>query len=94
MKTRLFIAYVGNIVDTASTLYLFGKGHPELNPLMAWLLQCPLLFGIVKICTMTVVIVLLWMFRKKMCSLLASWVAALVYGAIAVYYSMIFTLLP
>ena len=78
MKTRLIIAYLGNIIDTVSTLYLFREGHPELNPLMAWLLQCPLLFGIVKICTMTAVIVLLWMLRGKKCFRFASWVAALV----------------
>ena len=92
MKTRLTIANLGNIIDTATTLYLFSMGYPELNPAMAWLLQWPLLFGVVKICTMTVITALLWIYRDGKCVRFASWFAAIVYGAIAVYYGMILTL--
>ena len=38
MKIRLLIAFIGNLIDTAATIYLTGLGYTEINPIMAPLL--------------------------------------------------------
>jgi hypothetical protein len=49
MEKRLYIAFIGNIIDAIATVILCGKGFVELNPVMAFLLQWTILFLIVKL---------------------------------------------
>ena len=93
MKTRLIITGASNLADTAATLYLFGCGYAEANPIMAWLLQWPLRFALVKIGAMTTVVAWLWWERDSRYARIASWVAAVTYGAVALYYIYFFTFL-
>lgn len=82
MKTRLIIAGLGNVIDTLSTVYLHRLGYVEANPVMAMLLPHPWLFVLVKLCVFTALLLWLWMRRAKA----AATVAAVVYGAVAMYY--------
>lgn len=91
MRTRLTIAFLGNLIDTAATLYLSGLGYMEANPVMAWLLRWPAVFAGVKIGAMTAVVWWLWKRRGDRYAALAATVAAMVYGAVSVYYIVFFT---
>lgn len=82
----LIIAYLGNIIDTAATLYLADKGFIEANPFMGMLLQTPCMFALVKISLMTIVVIRLWTCRENKYARIASWVGAVVYGALSLYY--------
>ena len=87
MKTALLIAWIGNLIDTASTVTLCcGHGFAEVNPIMAWFLHIPVLFVAVKLTAMTAVCVWLWRNRNDKKANIASWIAAVVYGVIAIYY--------
>ena len=90
MTTRLLIAFWGNLIDTAATLYLSSLGYIETNPVMARLLQCPVAFAGVKIAAMTAVVWWIWKRRGDRKASAASWVTAVVYGAIAIYYAVFF----
>lgn len=82
MKPRLTIAYIGNLIDIVSTLYFTSIGFVEINPIMAWLLQWPILFIAVKILVMTFYVILLWYARHEMMAVIASWFASLLYGVL------------
>ena len=84
----LLIAYIGNIIDTAATLYLADKGFFEANPIMASLLGTPFMFALVKISVMTILVIRLWTCRENKYARAASWVAAAVYGALSLYYGV------
>lgn len=86
MKTRLTIAYIGNLIDLIATLYLTKQGFHEVNPFMRPLLGCPWLFAAVKILAMTWVCLFLWKRREDRHALPLATLAAVVYGLIAVYY--------
>lgn len=86
MKLLLFIAWLGNLIDTAATLYLAGLGYHEANPIMRPLLQYPLAFVVVKLCTMAAVLQWLWNERNNKLAMITSWFAAILYGGIATYY--------
>lgn len=90
MTTPLLIAYLGNFIDMVSTLCLYGLGYTELNPIMAPLLQWPALFALVKCCAMGYALRILWRNRAHQMAKVLAWVAAGVYGAIAVYYAVFF----
>lgn len=60
MKTYLTIAYLGNFIDMVSTLYLYGLGYTELNPIMAPLLRFPAVFAVVKLFAMGCALHILW----------------------------------
>lgn len=91
MRTRLALACLGNLIDTAATLYLSSLGYIEANPVMAWLLQWPAVFAGVKIGAMTAAVWWLWKRRGDRYAALAATVAAMVYGAVSVYYIVFFT---
>lgn len=94
MKNRLLIAWIGNLIDTASTVILCcWHGFAEVNPIMAWLLRCPVLFVAVKLTAMTSVGIWLWRNRNDKKATIASWIAATAYGSIAVYYAIVFGIL-
>lgn len=86
MKTRLIIAYIGNIIDLISTLNLTEQGFYEVNPFMKLLLGCPWLFAAVKLLAMTWVCLFLWKRREDRHALPLATFAAAVYGLIAAYY--------
>lgn len=93
MKTLLLIAYLGNLIDTAATLYLHSLGFVEANPVMARLLCHPVAFAAVKIVAMTAVVWWIWRRRGDRKASAAAWIAAAVYGGVAIYYVLFFTLL-
>lgn len=89
MTPLLIIAGLGNFIDTLSTLYLYGLGYVEANPVMALLLPHPWLFVLVKLTVMTALLLWLWKRRAKS----AATVAAVVYGAVAMYYGIFFLII-
>ena len=93
MKTHLTIVFIGNLIDTAATLYLTAMGYHELNPVMRPLLQAPVLFVMVKLCAMGCAMHILWRNRAHRNAELLAWIAAAVYGAIAVYYGVWFAVM-
>ena len=86
MKTRLTIAYIGNLIDLIATLYLTKQGFHEVNPFMRPLLACPWLFTAVKLLAMTLVCLFLWKRREDRHALPLATFASAVYGLIATYY--------
>ena len=88
----LIIAYIGNIIDTAATLYLYSKGGLEINPFMALLLKSPWMFAVVKISIMSILVMRLWACREDKTAKIAAWVAAAIYGALSLYYCVIFAI--
>ena len=93
MKTHLTIAFIGNLIDTAATLYLTAMGYHELNPVMRPLLQAPVLFILVKLFAMGCALHILWRNRAHRAAHWMAWLAAAVYGAIAIYYGVFLTVL-
>lgn len=82
MTPLLIIAGLGNVIDTLSTVYLHSLGYVEANPVMALLLPHPWLFVLVKLCVFTAL--LLWLHKRR--AKAAATLAAVVYGAVAIYY--------
>ena len=88
MKTKLIIAWIGNLIDIFATLYLLNNYSYfyELNPLMRWLLQWPVLAIICKL--VVVGGILIYIFCKldaKYADIMANF-AAILYGGLGVYY--------
>lgn len=90
MKTRLTIIWLCNLVDTISTLYLYGLGYVEANPIMNWLLQTPCLFVMVKLLTMSAIVLYLATRPLTKYTITTSWIVSIIYGAIAIYYCTFF----
>lgn len=91
MKTKLIIAYIGNIIDAAATLVLTQCfGFKEINPIMAWLLQWPVLATFFKIAVVTCVLVFLYNTERSKHTEAIATVAATLYGGLALYYIMVF----
>lgn len=94
MAVLLSIGWLCNLIDTVATVYLHSVYmYLETNPVMAWLLQWPWLFIFVKIAAMTAVALWLWRERGNCYARAAAWVAAAVYGAVALYYVQFFLFL-
>lgn len=92
MKIPLLIAYLGNFIDMVSTLYLYGLGYTEINPIMAPLLRFPAVFVFVKLFAMGCALHILWRNRAHRAAQRLAWLAAAVYGAISIYYCAFFAL--
>ena len=90
MKAFLIIAWLCNLIDTIATVYLTSIGYVEANPVMAQLLSYPLLFITVKTLLMTGLCAYLWLKRTDKHAKPLATLAAIVYGAIAVYYVWFF----
>ena len=86
MKLLLLIAWLGNLIDTIATVYLTSLGYVEANPIMAQLLNCPVIFVIVKIALMTGLCAYLWLKRLDKHAMPMAIVASVVYGLITAYY--------
>ena len=77
-----------------ATLYLCCNGYAfEANPVMAWLLQWPFAFAVVKIGAMTAVVLWIWICRDSRYARITAAAGAIIYGGIAVYYMILFCLL-
>lgn len=87
------IIWTGNIIDLVATLHLTGLGYQEANPVMAALLPHPLLFTLVKIGGMAAATWILWKNKGYESARITAWVAAGLYGLIALYYLAVFPLL-
>ena len=92
MKVLITTFFVGNLVDIVATLFFTGLGLPELNPIVAVLLNWPLVFVAVKLIIASVLSYILWIERADKLAIACAWVLALVYGAIAIYYLVGFAL--
>lgn len=90
IRTSLIIAWLGNLVDMVSTLYLHSIGFVEANPVMACLLNTPLVFTLVKIATMTLLLLYLWRKREDKHAAALAVLAAVIYGATTAYYVWFF----
>ena len=90
MKALLIITWLGNLIDTIATVYLTSIGYIEANPIMAQLLAYPIVFIVVKIALMTGLCTYLWLKRTDKHAKPLATFAAIVYGAIAVYYAWFF----
>ena len=90
MKALLIIAWLGNLIDMIATVYLTSIGYTEINPIMAYLLVNPIVFIVVKIVVMTGVCTYLWLKRTSKYSKPLATFAATVYGAISIYYMLVF----
>lgn len=93
MKTPIMIIWMGNLIDLAATLCLTELGYQEANPFMAALLPYPALFATVKIGAMAAATWILWRNRGYRSARVTAWVAAGLYGGIAVYYLAVFPML-
>lgn len=93
MKLRLTIAFLGNLIDMVATLWLVSLGYHEANPVMRWLLNYPILFVTVKLGLMAALLCYLWHERENKLAVIASWIAAVVYGAISIYYCVWFIII-
>lgn len=93
MDKRLSIAFIGNIIDAIATVILCGKGFVELNAAMAFLLQWPILFLIVKLTLGSGVVYYLSRQERDRNWEIAATVAAVIYGALGLYYIIWFLIM-
>lgn len=92
-RLKLYSIGFGNLVDTVATLYLYQTGlFVELNPVMAFFLQNPVIFAIVKIGLITAIIIRLWKEREDKKAQIAINIGCWIYGLIALYYAILIVL--
>ena len=76
-----------NIIDIIATLYLcYKEAFVEINPFIAFLLQYPILFVVVKIGLMTIVLVRLWNGREDKRVNIVINIGYYLYGILCLYY--------
>lgn len=94
MKTKLIIAFIGNIIDIVSTLILMRYYEfIEINPVMAWLLQWPVLAAACKIIAVTGILLFIYYTKRDKYTDLMANIAAMIYGGLGLYYIIIFIIL-
>lgn len=86
MILRLFIAFIGNLIDMIATLYLVNCGYHEANFVMRSCLHYPPFFIFIKLILMSYVVYKLWQERNNKIAILLSYFAAIVYGFLSIYY--------
>lgn len=86
MKTTLIIIWIGNLIDTLATLYFTNLGFTELNPIVYYLLQWPVVFVAVKLTIMLIFTYVFWLAREMKMAIVMSKVACIIYTTIAIYY--------
>ena len=91
IKTKLIIAGVGNFIDAMATYILTQYlGFIEINPTMDWMLQWPELAIAFKIISVTAILLFAYYTkRQKYINGFATF-AAILYGAMGIYYLVIF----
>lgn len=90
MKFRLITAYMFNIFDLITTMYLvhlFGLSV-EGNPIGRWLIQTNLVY-VVKIAVVGLALLLLWKFKNNRFAIVGSWVILITFSLLAVYHVFI-----
>ena len=92
MKIRLYLIIIFNMIDAYCTIYLNDHGGAELNPLVVWLLQWPMVFIWTKLIISVLFAICLWKLREQKFSNLIVWLAFVPYCIIAIYYIMLFIL--
>jgi hypothetical protein len=93
MIKKLYLIGFGNLVDTVATLYLYQTGmFVELNPVMAFFLQNPFIFAVVKIGLITAILIRLWKEREDKKAQIATNIGCWIYGLIAIYYAILLVL--
>ncbi len=94
MKTKIRIAAIGNLIDAFATYILYTKfGFTELNLAMAFLLQWPILFLIVKLALGFGILYYLSKQEYNKYVEIAATTAAVLYGAIGLYYIIWFIII-
>lgn len=90
---KLLIIWFGNLIDTIATLTLYQTGmFVELNPVMAALLQNPVLFGVVKIGLISLILIKLYKEQNDRKAQIAINIGCWIYGLIALYYAILVAL--
>lgn len=94
MKTKLTIAGIGNIIDAVATFILTQYfGFLEINPIMAWLLQWPILAVVSKVIVVTGILLFAYYTKRQQYMNIFATFAALLYGSMGIYYIVFFTVL-
>jgi hypothetical protein len=94
MKTKLIIAYIGNIIDVVATLILTQYyGFVEINPFMAWMLQWPFLAMSFKMMIMTGIVQYIYCAKKDKYTEMMANIVMIMYGGLGLYYITIFMML-
>ena len=93
MKARLIATAVFNIIDIIATLVTTQSGFVEVNPIAALLLNEPNVFVFVKFTVVTALLLYLWVNRQHRFARVASWIAFGMYGALVMYYAVVFYVL-
>lgn len=90
---KIYLIGLGNLIDTIATLCLYQTGmFVELNPVMAFFLQNPFIFAVVKIGVITGILIRLWQEREDKKSQIAMNIGCWIYGLIALYYAVLLVL--
>ena len=94
MKATLIIAGIGNIIDAVATFILTQYfGFLEINPIMAWLLQWPVLAVVSKVIVVTCILLFAYYTKRQRYMDIFATFAALLYGSMGIYYIVFFTVL-
>lgn len=94
MKLKLIIAGIGNLIDAVATFILTQYlGFKEINPIMAWLLQWPVLAMVSKIIVVTSILFYAYYTKRQQYMNVFATFAALLYGSMGVYYIVSFVIL-
>lgn len=94
MKTKLYIAGAGNLIDAIATYILTQYyGAIELNPFMAWLLRYPEFAMILKVSIVTLILIYVYYSERTKYSNTLATFAAVLYGFMGLYYIVMFIVL-
>ena len=86
MKILLYLIIVFNMIDVYCSIYLMGYGAIELNPIMSFLLQYPIVAIWVKLLVSILFSIIVWKMRKYKSSYIVTWVAFILYLILVIYY--------
>ena len=90
---KLITIWLGNLIDTIATITLYQTGmFVELNPVMAALLQNPVLFGVIKISIISTILIRLNKEKEDRKAQIAINIGCWIYGLIALYYAILVAL--
>lgn len=86
-QKRIITIFICNIIDAAATLFLYSTGlFVELNPIMRYFLQNPIIFIIVKIGVAAIILYRLWQANEEKLARIVINICWIEYLLIAIYY--------
>lgn len=89
-EKRILTIFICNIIDMVATLFLFSTGlFIELNPVMNFCLQWPIVFVIVKIGVATWICNKMWRYREEKLAQVTINILWIEYLLLAIYYFII-----